>query len=92
MINTLPDSNSLLSIKLYQNYLKSFSSPLIEQKIFNVNDTYMMADISGIFCENGRFQKLFKESSVIGSGGFGTVYQAINIIENRHYAIKKIKL
>lgn len=40
--------------------------------------------------ENGRFGKSYYQSKLIGQGGFGRVYEALNLLENKKYAIKKL--
>ena len=34
----------------------------------------------------------YKILKILGQGAFGTVYEVINIDDNRHYAIKKIQI
>jgi serine/threonine protein kinase len=42
--------------------------------------------------ENGRFKNKFEFISILGRGGFGTVYKVKYHLDNNIYAIKKVKL
>jgi|JI9StandDraft_1071089.scaffolds.fasta_scaffold2787640_1 serine/threonine protein kinase len=42
--------------------------------------------------ENNRFLKTFTDAFEIGRGSYGTVYMARHKVENRIYAVKRIKL
>ena len=39
-----------------------------------------------------RYSSEFDEIQVLGRGGFGTVYQVRNYVDNQHYAVKKIAI
>ena len=39
-----------------------------------------------------RYHSDFQEVKVLGQGGFGTVYHAVNFLDKQHYAVKKIVL
>ncbi len=46
-----------------------------------------------IFKQNGRYENEFKETAdSIGCGAFGAVFKAQHMIDDREYAIKKIKV
>ena len=40
--------------------------------------------------ETGRFIKFFRCHEMIGKGGFGSVFNAYNLYDEKEYAIKKI--
>lgn len=42
--------------------------------------------------ENGKLHSMFYCAKKLGEGGFGCVYQVVNKIENKPYAVKKIYL
>lgn len=44
------------------------------------------------FLENGRFTSKFDTLSILGRGGFGTVYKVKYLLDNNIYALKKVKL
>jgi serine/threonine protein kinase len=47
----------------------------------------------GIFMQNGRIENEFDENDKpIGMGGYGVVFKAMNKIDRKYYAIKKIKI
>jgi hypothetical protein len=47
----------------------------------------------GIILQNGRYKKEFEETKTpIGIGSFGLVFKAKNLIDDKEYAIKKIKI
>jgi hypothetical protein len=47
----------------------------------------------GIFMQNGRIENEFDENNTpIGIGSFGIVFKAMNKIDRKYYAIKKIKI
>ncbi|KAI8907959.1 kinase-like domain-containing protein [Gorgonomyces haynaldii] len=39
-----------------------------------------------------RYASEFQQMEVLGKGGFGIVYRALNMLDGQHYAIKKVKL
>ncbi len=47
----------------------------------------------GIFVQNGRNEYEFEEMEIpIGRGAFGIVFKSMNKIDDKYYAIKKIKI
>jgi serine/threonine protein kinase len=41
-------------------------------------------------CENGRFEKIYSNSSIIGKGTFGEVFKAKKLTDNHSYALKRV--
>ncbi len=49
--------------------------------------------LNTIFKQNGRYENEFKETvNPIGFGAFGAVFKAQHMIDDKEYAIKKIKI
>ena len=47
--------------------------------------------LDSIFVDiTGRFYKFFRKHSIIGKGGFGSVYRSWSIFDSKEYAVKKI--
>jgi hypothetical protein len=42
--------------------------------------------------QNGKYDYEFKQLEMIGSGNFGSVFKAKNLIDDEHYAIKKVQI
>ena len=61
-----------------QNNLKNLKKKKNEKKNF--------------FFENKKFENLFNHKKMIGKGGFGEVYKAKHILDNKFYCIKKIPI
>lgn len=51
-------------------------------------DDYMFSK----YLEQNRYNRLFNEIDLIGEGGFGKVYKAQHALDQRIYAVKKIKI
>lgn len=47
-------------------------------------------EITSWLTETGRFNKFYRKTKIIGKGGFGCVFKAENIYDQKQYAIKKI--
>jgi len=47
----------------------------------------------GLYFQNGRYKYEFREQQTpIGKGSYGVVFKARNIIDDKNYAIKKIRI
>lgn len=90
------DESSILEISTYENF-KLHKFPVIEKKLIKTNqfaqfneNTEVNIPMSASLCENGKFNKFFKNSRKIGEGAFGVVYSVKNIFEGKEYAVKKL--
>ena len=70
---------SATKVKLFQNKDAAFKDKIQERKDQLVFFT-------------GKFQKQFDDVSVLGKGGFGVVMKAKDRLEDKYYAIKKVRL
>jgi serine/threonine protein kinase len=71
--------------KLSEHFTKEF----IAEEIRKEKKKKIIKDFP-IFLENEKFANCFKDKELIGYGGFGEVYKARHILEDRTYCIKKI--
>ena len=72
-----------LMISPYNNKKSIHHQPLQRSQSAAVIEKYL---------ENGRFKNKFEKLSVLGRGGFGTVFKCRYLLDNNIYAIKKIKV
>ncbi|KAJ3383992.1 hypothetical protein HDU92_003815 [Lobulomyces angularis] len=56
------------------------------------NICYQLFQLDKINNSVGRYETEFEEIAVLGKGGFGTVYQSKNKLDDQEYAIKKVYL
>lgn len=92
-ISALSEPHSLLEVVAHQDYNIKLPSPWFERKLISLgklNEGWKHQIIPPCILENGRFNRFFHENKIIGQGGFGKVYEAVNLLENKKYAIKKL--
>jgi hypothetical protein len=82
-ISALSEPHSLLEVVAHQDYSIQLPSPLIQRKFISLgqlNDDWRHQMVPTWILENGRFGKSYYQSKLIGQGGFGRVYEAINLL------------
>lgn len=92
-ITALSEPHLLLEIVAHQDYNIKLPSPLIQQKFISLgqlNSEWKQQKIPTWILENGRFGKTYWQVKLIGQGAFGRVYEALNLLEDKKYAIKKL--
>lgn len=71
------------------NAKSSMASELSLDRVFSeISDESPLQNI----LDTGRFQKKFKNIVKIGEGGFGVVYRANYHVDQKQYAVKKVRL
>lgn len=55
-------------------------------------DDSAIINLNDIPLSNGKYEKDFKEITMIGDGSFGNVYRAMYVLDYKEYAIKKVPL
>lgn len=78
------ENESNQSISLDRAEIKSGNRISIDSKSLNYKKTE--------FLYNGRYKHEFKEEVLIGFGGFGKVYRALQTLEKQYYAMKKVNI
>ena len=85
-ITNLSDPHSFLEVVAHQDHRMSLGSPMLEQRFINTNSLrgqWKETEVASWLTETGRFQKLFREQRMVGKGGFGKVFKAWNIFDQR---------
>ena len=92
-VATLSEPNSYLQVVAHQDYTLKLMSPSLQKKIINLNylsQSWKQQQVTSYLTETGRFHKFFRKPRKVGKGGFGSVFRAWNIFDEKQYAIKKI--
>jgi hypothetical protein len=76
-------------IELGKKMIDFYNDHFIEQSVDGDNGTMKLIDIP---LSNGKYERDFRVITIIGNGTFGNVYRAVNVLDHKEYAIKKVSL
>lgn len=82
----LSEPHSFLEVVAHQDHSLQLGSPIFEKRFINashINNSWKEVEVASWLTETGRFCKFFRNARLIGKGGFGYVFGAWSIFDER---------